>query len=816
MNYKELLNDQQYKAVCHTDGPLLVLAGAGSGKTRVLTYRIAYLIDECGINPWNILALTFTNKAASEMRERVDDLIGSAAQSIWVSTFHSACVRILRRYIDTIGYSTSFTIYDTADQKTLIKDVLKSLNIDTKTYKDTVVLSRISSAKDKLISPEQMLRDAGSDFDERTIARIYEKYQQQLKNNNALDFDDIIFKTVELFRQNNEALNYYRNRFRYILVDEYQDTNHAQFVLISMLATFIDETGNIHHNLCVVGDDDQSIYRFRGADVSNILEFEKIYPDTTTIKLEQNYRSTKSILSCANEVIAHNIYRKQKKLWTDNPDGELVSFTQYETGQDEARHVVNDIIRKKESLNASLNDFAILYRTNSQSRLFEEMLVRENVPYKIVGGQNFYGRKEIKDILAYLRVLNNPDDDVSVKRIINVPRRGIGATTVSKLTEYAQEHDISFYTALSHAESITGLSRSVEKLNHFAGLIDVFRSKASSYAYSISDLVNELLETTGYLDELKAENSVEANTRIEYIEEFINKVILYEDEALEEPTLEGFLEEVSLVADIDSYDEADELVVLMTLHGSKGLEFPHVYLTGMEDGLFPSYRSINSGEPDDIDEERRLCYVGITRARQSLALTAATLRMINGETMYSKPSRFVNEIPRHLLRVNAGNTPKSRFSNTKGMDFNTVESNNQGSKRFSSSSYASKGFGSNGYTARGFGAGSYSSKGYGDSRSDARAYGTKSLENNPYITKGFSQSKLSTTNVFDKPKPSSKAVDEISAIDYKVGDKVLHKTFGEGIVTDMVSKDNDYVVTADFDKAGTKKMKASFAKLKKL
>lgn len=791
MDYKSLLNDQQYRAVRHTNGPLLVLAGAGSGKTRVLTYRIAYLIDEEEVNPWNILALTFTNKAAAEMRERIDDLIGSAAQSIWVSTFHSACVRMLRKFIDSIGYTSSFTIYDTADQKTLIKDVIKSLNIDSKTYKDTAVLNRISSAKDKLISPAKMLADAGSDYDERTIARIYERYQDQLKSNNALDFDDIIFKTVELFRQNPEALNYYQRRFRYILVDEYQDTNHAQFVLISMLASYTNEAGEIEHNLCVVCDDDQSIYRFRGADVANILDFEKVYPDTTTIKLEQNYRSTKSILNCANEVIHNNIFRKAKKLWTDNPDGELVSFTQYETSQDEAVNVIKDIKRRRHEDGCTYNDFAILYRTNSQTRLFEEMLVRENIPYKIVGGQNFYGRKEIKDILAYLRVINNPDDDIQVKRIINVPRRGIGATTIARLTDYAQEHDLSFYTALSHAESIPGLGRSVDKLNHFAALIDVFRSKASSPAYTLEELVNELLDTTGYTDELKAENSVEANTRLEYIEEFVNKVIAYEEDAMEETSLEAFLEEVSLVADIDSYDEADELVVLMTLHGSKGLEFPYVYLTGMEEGLFPSYRSINSGEPEDIDEERRLCYVGITRARKELMLTAAKLRMINGETMYSKPSRFIGEIPRHMLKMNIPESSKKKF----GSSFNTSFNNDYSSKknRFS--------------TASSFATGSSTSA---KSRFSPRSSkgNSNSLDNNPFISKGFAG--LNSNTIFDKQTPST------NTIDYTVGDTVSHNTFGTGTVTEMTKKDNDYIVTVEFKTMGVKKMKASFAKLKKL
>ena len=770
MNYKELLNEQQYRAVCHNKGPLLVLAGAGSGKTRVLTYRIAYLIDNCDVNPWNILALTFTNKAANEMKERIEDLVGSYSQSMWISTFHSACIRMLRKYIDTLGYTSSFTIYDTADQKTLIKDVIKALNIDPKYYKDSAVLSRISSAKDKLETPAQMLAQAGSDIEKKTFAKIYERYQKELKKNNALDFDDIIFKTVELFRENEEALAYYQNRFKYILVDEYQDTNHAQFVLIKMLANTVNEYGEVEHNLCVVGDDDQSIYRFRGADISNIIDFEKIYPDTTTVKLEQNYRSTKSILGCANEVIANNYNRKQKKLWTDNEEGKPVSFNHYENGQEEAVETIRDIRNKHNNEGFSYNDIAILYRTNAQSRSFEEQLVKFNIPYKIVGGQNFYGRKEIKDLLAYLKVFNNPNDDIQMKRIINVPKRGIGATTISKISDYAMENDLSFYTALAHAKSIPGMGRSVEKLESFVALIEVFRSKAAIEGYSLEDLINELLDVTGYIRQLNEENTVEANTRIEYIDEFINKIIAYEDEN-DFPTLESFLEEVSLVADIDSYDESDELVVLMTLHGSKGLEFPIVYLTGMEDGIFPSYKSINSGEYEDIDEERRLCYVGITRARQQLILSAAKIRMVNGQTMYSKPSRFISEIPRHMLSY--GITKKKEF-------FTSSTTSN-------TSSFTKD---------RGF-------------TFTASKKGTSILDNNPMISKGFGGVSSLTSTTFDKPVSTAD-------IDYTTGDSVSHSTFGKGVVLDMVKKDNDYMVTVQFEDMPPKKMKASFAKLKKL
>lgn len=785
MDFSTLLNKPQYEAVCHTEGPLLVLAGAGSGKTRVLTYRIANLIENHDVNPWNILALTFTNKAANEMRERVDDLVGSIAQNMWVSTFHSACVKILRRYIDHIGYDKSFSIYDSADQKTLIKDVIKALNIDSKSFKDSTALNKISSAKDKLMSPEQMLKEAGDDINERTYAKIYEHYQKALHDNNALDFDDIIFKTVELFKNDVDVLKYYQNRFEYILIDEYQDTNHAQFVLVSLLASHTDEYGNIHHNLCVVGDDDQSIYRFRGADVKNILEFDREYPDATVIRLEQNYRSTKAILNCANEVIKNNSYRKEKKLWTENDEGKPVSFIQYENSQDEAKGIVNAIKTKRSMEQCSLNDFAILYRTNSQSRQIEEELIRENVAYKIVGGQNFYGRKEIKDILAYLKVLVNPHDDIQVRRIINVPKRGIGATTISRIVDYSLENDISFYTAISHAKSIPGLSRSVDKLEHFVALIDVFRSKSSSKEYSIEDLVNELLDVTGYTAELAAEKTIEANTRLEYIDEFINKIISYEEEN-PESDLEEFLEEVSLVADIDGYDESDELVVLMTMHGSKGLEFPYVFLAGMEDGLFPSYRSINSDDPQEVDEERRLCYVGITRAREELTLTASKLRMINGESMYSKPSRFIYEIPRYLLNMNASNVQKRRFSSVASNSQDKIIQSYSNNKPTDAKSRFS-------------------------GKSNKAAPNNTLFSNNPYISKGVGGLSSLSTNTFDKKQAS-----EPTMIDYVVGDMVNHTTFGNGIVEELVKKDNDYIVTANFEKAGVKKMKASFAKLKKI
>ena len=791
MDFDNLLNPEQLKAVKHDKGPLLILAGAGSGKTRVLTHRIAYLIDNLGVSPFNILALTFTNKAASEMRERVDNIVGYGAENIWVSTFHSTCVRILRRYITSLGYDQSFTIYDAADQKTLIKEVCKLLDVDTKRFKEAAIMNKISEAKNRLKSPEAMMAEAGEDYLAKTYAKIYAEYQKQLKKNNALDFDDLIFKTVELFRTNEEALSYYQNRFKYIMVDEYQDTNHAQYVVISLLASTINEYVEIEHNLCVVGDDDQSIYRFRGADIHNILDFESKFPDTTVIKLEQNYRSTKSILDVANEVIHNNTHRKDKSLWTDNEQGDPVTFTQYQNARDEAERIVMDIRNGHQQENISYNDYAILYRTNAQSRLFEEKLVQYNIPYKLVGGVNFYSRKEIKDILAYLRVIDNAQDDIQVKRIINVPKRGIGLTTINRISDYAQENDISFYDAVVHAQGIPGIGRAYEKLTNFATLIETLRSKIATPDYSIEDLVKELLDLTGYVRELEDANTIEAETRIEYIDEFITKVVTYEEEATSEPTLSEFLEEVSLVADIDSYDESEEKIVLMTLHGSKGLEFPYVYLTGMEEGIFPSYRSINEGE-EDVAEERRLCYVGITRARKKLALTAARERMINGETMYSRQSRFINEIPRYLLKQDLGEQ-RSAFA---------------GTNSFGKSSSFDDSYGSSGFGKSNFGGGSsYSSMNPPKSVRSA-GNGLDMLNNNPFIKKGFSNLSSLNSNTFDKPKAPA-------VINYKVGDSVSHAKFGDGKVTEMDPKDNDYMVTVEFNEFGTKKMKASFARLVK-
>ena len=640
MSLLDALNEPQRQAVMATDGPLLILAGAGSGKTRVLTHRTAYLIEECGVNPYNIMAITFTNKAAGEMRERIDQMVGYGSESIWVCTFHSTCVRILRRYIDRLGFGTNFTIYDSDDQKTLMKDICKRLEIDTKMYKEKMFLSAISSAKDELIDPIEFETRAAGDYVKRKQAQVYREYQQALKQNNALDFDDLIMKTVELFKLDKEVLASYQDRFRYIMVDEYQDTNTAQFELIRLLALK-------YQNLCVVGDDDQSIYKFRGANIYNILNFEHHFPDAIVIKLEQNYRSTQNILDAANAVIANNQGRKEKRLWTDNGAGDKITFEQLDTAAEEADFVARDIARRVRKGEYQYKDCAILYRTNAQSRLFEERFITANIPYKIFGGVNFYARKEVKDLLAYLKTIDNGQDDLAVRRIINIPKRGIGAASINKVALYAQEQEISFYDALCVAEQVPGLGKAAAKIRPFVLFIQSMKAKAK--LLSVADLLQEVIETTGYVRELEAEGTDEAEARIENIDELISKAVDYA-EGEEAPTLNGFLENVALVADIDSFDENSDYVVLMTLHSAKGLEFPNVYLAGLEDGLFPSYMSITSDNSQaEIEEERRLAYVGITRAKKNLTITSARVRMVRGQTQYGKVSRFVREIPPELL-----------------------------------------------------------------------------------------------------------------------------------------------------------------------
>lgn len=732
MGIYDTLNEQQQEAVFCTEGPLLLLAGAGSGKTRVLTHRIAYLMDQ-GVNPYHIMAITFTNKAAKEMRERVDDLVGFGAEHIWVSTFHSTCVRILRRHIDKLGYGNSFTIYDADDQKSLIKQICKQYKIDTKMMPERKIINEISSAKDEFMTPSEYETRHQYDFKKKKIAQIYKEYQKQLKANNALDFDDLIFKTVELFQFHPEVLDYYQERFRYIMVDEYQDTNTIQFQLVSMLA-------RKYQNLCVVGDDDQSIYKFRGANVKNILNFENVFPEAVTIKLEQNYRSTKNILNAANEVIKHNKGRKTKKLWTENEEGDLIEFHQYGTEYEEARKIIHEI----EDLSKEGYDYknmAILYRTNAQSRVFEESFMIKNIPYRIVGGTNFYQRKEVKDILSYLKVVDNGLDDLAVRRIINVPRRGIGAATIEKINVYAVEHNVSFLDACFSSDSIDTLGNAKKKINGFADLIREFRRKMQEG--SLEELFKYITDETGYIANLKAEETEEAEGRIENINELLNKVVIYEQEA-EEASLSELLEEIALVADIDNLEDSDNRVVLMTLHSAKGLEFPYVFICGMEDGIFPSYMTVMSEDDDDMEEERRLCYVGITRAKKKLYLSAAKRRMMQGRTQFNKVSRFIDEIPEQLLQLDTGVNFKEKRPDK------ALFSSNR-SNRF----------------------------------------------RKPYQAKSFTSTKMDT-------------------LPYDVGDMVKHIKFGKGKVLEIVSGGRDYEVTVDFEKAGVKKMFASFAKLKKV
>ena len=768
MSIYDKLNEPQREAVYHTDGPLLILAGAGSGKTRVLTHRIAYLIGERGVNPWNILAITFTNKAAEEMRQRVDNLVGFGAESVWVSTFHSACVRILRRFIDRLGYENHFTIYDTDDQKTLIKEVCRKVDVDTKVFKERSLLSAISSAKNEMILPDEFELNAGGDFAKMKIAKVYREYEAQMRANNALDFDDLLVKTVQLLQTQPDVLESYQERFRYIMVDEYQDTNTVQFQLVSLLS-------GKYKNLCVVGDDDQSIYKFRGANIRNILDFEHEFPDAKVIKLEQNYRSTGNILNAANSVIANNRGRKEKSLWTENGEGELIRLRQFDTAFDEADFIGEDI-KNAVRQGGSYNDSAVLYRTNAQSRLLEEKFIAMNIPYKIVGGVNFYARREIKDLLAYLKTIDNGRDDVAVRRIINVPKRGIGLTTINRIQESATERGIGFYEALLAPELIAGVGRSATKLDSFAALIEYFKTLAEEM--NITDLLQEVIEKTGYIESLENEDKEEAKTRKENIDELISKAATYEESCQdkdEKATLSGFLEEVALVADIDSLDEDQEYVVLMTLHSAKGLEFPRVYLAGMEDGLFPGYMSINAGDREELEEERRLCYVGITRAEQELTLTSARRRMVHGETQYNPMSRFVKEIPRELL-----DTGNKKFTQETEMP---AQQNTYARAREA-------------FRAQAF----------------AGALGGMTPAKNQGVGKPLTGSQA----LASLQKGSQLAAGGNGPLVYEVGDRVRHVKFGEGTVTDIKEGGRDHEVTIEFDSVGTRKMFAKFARLVKV
>ena len=651
MTYTEGMNEKQKEAVLATEGPLLVLAGAGSGKTRVLTHRIAYLVEELGISPYSILTLTFTNKAANEMKDRIKNLIGDKANDLWAGTFHSVCVRILRMNIEKIGYSSNFVIYDSTDQKTLIKDCIKEKNLNDKMFDPASILNFISSQKDKMITPQMHLREFGGDYKEKQMGELYELYQKKLKMNNALDFDDLIGKTIDLLRENEDVLEYYQNKFKYILVDEYQDTNKAQYMLVKLLS-------DKYKNICVVGDADQSIYKFRGADIRNILDFEKDYPESQTIKLEQNYRSTKNILKAANSVIENNTDRKPKALWTDNTEGSCINLFNASNEHGEADFIVSKIKEFKEE--KSLNDFAILYRTNAQSRVLEESLIKAKIPYKIVGGLKFYDRKEIKDIVAYLRAIQNPVDNISIKRIINTPKRGIGKTTLDKVELLSVERDESMYSTLLDAETVPGLSqRASTKLKDFISLLGTFM--AMKELLSVKELIEHVIDTIGYVKQLELEDTIEARGRIENIEEFLSVAIDYENNA-EDGNLEDFLANILLVSDINN-EELDETITLMTLHSAKGLEFPIVFMTGMEEGLFPSGRSVT--DEIQLEEERRLCYVGITRAEEELFMTYASMRMLYGKTNYNSPSRFLRELPETLLESCNKDKPRIKDITTK-------------------------------------------------------------------------------------------------------------------------------------------------------
>lgn len=749
------MNERQKEAMLCTEGPELILAGAGSGKTRVLTHRIAYLISGKNVRPWHIMAITFTNKAAGEMRERVDRLVGEGAEQVWVATFHSTCVRILRRFIDRIGYDSSFTIYDTDDQKTLMKQVFKELNIDTRTMKERNVLARISAAKNEMTGPEEFRKQAENYYDEKA-ADCYERYQAGLRKNNALDFDDLLVKTVQLFRAAPDVLDYYQERFRYIMVDEYQDTNTVQFCLVELLA-------KKYGNLCVVGDDDQSIYKFRGANIRNILSFEEAFPGAHVVRLEQNYRSAGNILDAANEVIRNNRGRKEKHLWTEEEKGELVHVRRFETAREEASGVIGEIARR--ARNGEYRKYAVLYRTNAQSRLLEEQCVTRGIPYQLVGGVNFYQRKEIKDILAYLRTIANGRDDMAVRRILNVPKRGIGAATADRAGQFAAAQGLSFYDALTKLPALGTLGRAGDKIRRFTEMIEGFREK--SRELPLGELIRTVADESGYLDELREEGEIEAQTRTENIQELIAKAMTFDRDGADpadafedglpadRPALDRFLEEVSLVADIDRMDDSAEKITLMTLHAAKGLEFEEVYITGMEDGLFPGSRSLN--DPEELEEERRLCYVGITRAKKRLTLTCAKTRITNGEQRWNQDSRFLEEIPERLKDAAGGAAPSRPSAEPRSFGFS----------------------------------------GAGTAKNTARP---------------------KASEIFGKAAAFGKQFQVVKAdrLDYTVGDRVKHARFGEGVVEKIEDGARDYEVTVRFDSHGVKKMFAGFAKLQKL
>ena len=760
----EGLNKPQYEAVTHTDGPLLVIAGAGSGKTRVLTHRIAYLISEKGVKPWNIIAITFTNKAAKEMKERIGRILGEEmARDMWVGTFHSMCVRILRREIERQGYERNFLIFDTSDAKTVIKECLKELNMDEKIFNDKFLLSEISKAKNDLIDPIKYQSKYASDYKMSKVANVYSLYQTKLKKNNALDFDDIINITITIFKENPDVLEYYQDKFKYVLVDEYQDTNKAQDMLIALIA-------QKSNNVCVVGDDQQSIYKFRGADIGNILSFENRFKNTRVIKLKQNYRSTKSILNVANEVIKNNTGNVKKNLWTDNDEGNKPKIFQGGNEYDEANFVVSEINHLRREEYYKYSDFTILYRTNAQSRVFEEILMREGIPYKVLGGQKFYDRKEIKDIIAYLRVVANTNDNVSLKRIINEPKRGIGKTTLDAIEKAAEENGVSMFAIISDVDRYIA-TRANATLKTFANFIKEMQTDITS----IEALTQKILKESGYMKALEDENTAEAESRIENLGEFLNVVISFENEQAEN-TLTDFLENLALVTDLDSVEEGQENVLLMTLHTAKGLEFPVVFMVGMEDGLFPSYKSI--GEEAELEEERRLCYVGITRAKEYLCMSCAKSRTIFGSTSYSMPSRFLTEVPVSLL------------------DGEIKKKENRNEYRLEDED-------------------SYNEFGYGYSGNRNSSYGF----NEGRVAYGIPVSASKIENAFSFKSAESflqklKADDTVNLEDFKVGKLVEHKKFGQGTIIGVEPEDDDLKVEIQFEKAGMKRLMAKFAGIK--
>ena len=873
MSIYETLNREQQKACFQTEGPVLILAGAGSGKTRVITHRIAYLIDECEVNPWNILAITFTNKAAGEMRERVDKILGGNAQGVWISTFHSMCVRILRRHIDLMGYEPSFVIYDTDDQKTLMKEACKTLRINTKDLREREILSNISSAKNELLTPLQYREENdGISFRKKQIGMAYEEYQRLLRKNNALDFDDLLMLTVELFHSHDEVLEMYQHRFRYIMVDEYQDTNAAQFELVRLLA-------GEHKNLCVVGDDDQSIYKFRGADIRNILDFEKVYPDAMVVRLEQNYRSTQNILDAANAVIKNNRTRKDKSLWTDHGQGPRIHVRTFTSAMEEASFVAQDIQdRVRADKSRSYNSFAVLYRTNAQSRLLEERFVLGSIPYNVVGGTNFYARREIKDVLAYLKTIDNGRDDIAVRRIVNVPKRGIGATTLGRAAEYAAQENTSLFSVMESGDQIPGVKRAGLKLRDFAQKILEYRDYALTH--TLVDLTRHVLDDSGYLDALRTSGEEDAEDRENNIDELISKIADFEqrmEEEDSEATLSGFLEDVALVADIDSVEENDNRVLLMTLHSAKGLEFPCVYITGMEDNVFPSYQSIQDYTGEAIEEERRLAYVGITRAMEDLTLTSARTRMVRGEVQYNPVSRFLAEIPDELLDEESGSRKPKSYSFGDSYDDDFDDFDNRYNDDYSDPDLIPFSFGKTTGTGSktGFGktTGTGSKTGFGKSSAAASrtAFGGRSVSGtNPGFGRDISEllnrrgtaagsttgratgtaagvsggaatpnalghKRLKAVNVKphtdDAKKPyiaktsagKSKSLSGLkkgmpapAQPDYNSGDRVRHVRYGDGTVKALEKTPRDYKVTVQFDECGQKIMYAGFAKLRKL